>query len=325
LWQENTLLHQVSVPFAGRELCTGILQRKPSFIRFLLPPSFTAQIPDDEARLRQDPNFTSWLDNCLRSASDDLLSERLPIYRADQNPQLLEFISLMAVGFGGLYHYLGVILRALHSSGDLLKRAPMPVYVGGNGARFLNWLDESGSFGARCEADLLLERLQRRSCEFEQESVGVASTTLSGAYKDETACGLISQGVNLRGDFDPRDEAMVSGEELRINDSRFGTLDRVVPPAEGKVLTYDLCNLSELRRFVQSYDEAISGCRITSLLPIRKLTSLESLWHEVETEVRSLCLEKVGSDASELELEPGFILGLRALMRTLSSQWSARH
>jgi hypothetical protein len=132
--------------------------------------------------------------------------------------------------------------------------------------------------------------------------------------------------VNLRGDFDPRDEAMVSGEALRINDHRFGPLERVsLPLEEGEVTDYGLGDLSELRRFVEHYDDAIGSCRITSLLPIRKLTRLESLWHEVETEVRSLCLEKVGRDVSELEPEPGFILGLRALVRTLAHQWAERH
>ena len=128
----------------------------------------------------------------------------------------------MAVGFGGLYHYLGLILRALDQAGVISSRVPTPVYLGGNGARFLNWLDPSGVFSRGCDSDQLLEVLQRKSAGFNDAIDAAASTTLSDAYKDETACGLISLGKNLRGDFDPRDELMFAGEAMQINEQLFG-------------------------------------------------------------------------------------------------------
>ncbi len=326
IWQDNSLLHQVSVPFAGRNICTSILQAKPSFIRFLFAPGITGDIADDDAKLRQDPNFNSWLDNCLRYESDELLRDRMPIHRAEQDRKLIEFVSLMAVSFGGLYHYLGLILKALAREGRLRKQGPVPVYLGGNGARFLNWLDESGAFSKGCDADQLMEVLQRKSfgC-LEDSPGGAASTTLSNAFKDETACGLISQGVNLQGDFDPRDELMFSGEELVINGKVFGALERVdIPEDINTVESYELVSLTELRQFVNNYDEALNSARINSLLPIRKLISLDSLWDEVETQVRALCLERVNKEISDLEPEPGFVIGLRALSHTLARQWAER-
>jgi hypothetical protein len=44
----------------------------------------------------------------------------------------------------------------------------------------------------------------------------------------------------------------------------------------------------------------------------------------VETEARSLCLAKLGQEASDLEPEPGFILGLRALTNCLGRVWAER-
>ena len=35
VWQENKLLHQVSIKFAGQDICTRVMQLKPSFIRLL--------------------------------------------------------------------------------------------------------------------------------------------------------------------------------------------------------------------------------------------------------------------------------------------------
>lgn len=326
IWQDNSLLHQVSVPFAGRDICTKVLQKKPSFIRFLFTPQSTEEMATDEAKLRQDPNFNSWLDNCLRYESDELLLERMPIHRSEQNKQLLEFVSLLAISFGGLYHYLGLILRALAKEGSLRKKSAMPVYIGGNGARFLNWLDESGAFSSGCDADQLMEMLERKSAGFDPASKSPARSTLSHAFKDETACGLISTGMNLHGDFDPRDELMFAGEELIINDLSFNSLDRVrIPPDLTTVEKFEINSLTELQSFVQNYDEALGHLRITTLLPIRKLTSLDSLWDEVETQVRAICLQRINKEINDLEPEPAFIIGLRALGNVLARQWSDKY
>ena len=154
---------------------------------------------------------------------------------------------------------------------------------------------------------------------------GKASTTLSDAYKDETACGLISSGVNLIGDFDPRADVMVCGSTLVVNDLTFEAGDRVeLPHTMSEIERYELPNLDAIRAFVDHYDESIAELRIRSLMPIRQLCDLDTLWAEVETEVRSLCLAKVGQEASDLEPEPGFILGLRALTNTLGRLWAER-
>ena len=325
IWQENSLIHQVSVPYAGRQICSQLLQRKPSFLKWLFPASLTADINDDEARARQDRNFSSRLDNIMRYGSEDLLCDRLPVLRGENSAQLEQFISLLALSFGGIYHYLGTILRGLDGESRLLRPAPMPVYVGGNGGRLINWLDQSGRFSPGCEADQLMARLQQLSAGF---APGPAATTLSDAYKNETACGLISTGVNLKGDFDPRDELMFSGEQLEINGLSFGPTDRVnlaaLPDADTLVSSYGLGSLEELKRFLTNYDAAIQSCRITGLQPVRRLCQLDTLWAEVETEVRSLCLERQGCERAELEPEPGFMLGLRALTNTLGRLWAER-
>jgi hypothetical protein len=172
----------------------------------------------------------------------------MPIHRAEQNEQLLGFVSLMAIGFGGLYHYIGLILKALAKEQRLRKQAAMPVYIGGNGARFLHWLDESGAFSKGCDGDLLFETLQRQSTGFASGSKGSAGTTLSQAFGDEIACGLISKGMNLQGNFDPRDEVMIAGEQLIINGLVYNPLDRVsIPPEMNSVESFALGSLDELK------------------------------------------------------------------------------
>ena len=325
IWQDNTLLHQVSIPFAGRDICTRVMQLKPSFIRLLFTAGSAGDIGNDEAKLRQDPNFNSWFDNCLRYETDALLKDRIPILRDQQEKQLIEFVSLMSVSFAGIYHYLGLILRGLQKEGALKKQTAMPVYMGGNGARFMNWLDESGSFFKGCDSDELMEAIQSMSAGFAEGSGSNASTTLSNAFKDETACGLISKGVNLKGVFDPRQDRMFAGESLTINSSTYGALDRVTEPEDGTVKTYELASTDELKRFISNYDEALNKLQLTSLLPITKLTKSTRLWSEIGTEIRKACLERVDKEFNDLEPEPPFISGLKAFTRVLSREWAERY
>jgi hypothetical protein len=186
----------------------------------------------------------------------------------------------------------------------------------------VNWIDASSRFQRDGEIDRLLESIQVKSSGCD---AGRANTSLSEAYKDETACGLISEGMNLSGDFDPREDVMVCGAILCVNNLEFGVDDRVQIPHElARIERYELQDLSSLKQFVSSYDASLKELRIRNLLPISQLCVLDSLWAEVETEVRSLCLAKVGLDASDLEPEPGFILGLRALTNSLGRLWADR-
>jgi hypothetical protein len=327
IWQENKLLHQVSVPFAGRDISTQLLRRKPSFLKqlFQFRPGLTADIPDDEARARQDRNFTSRLDNIMRLGSDDLLSGRLDMMANQESAlkvPLQQFLSLLSVSFGGMYYYLGQVQKVLRTEGKMSRNTPTEVYLGGNGGRLLNWIDASSGFQNGGELDQLLEMLQVKSSGCDAAK---ASTIMSDAYKDETSCGLISSGVNLIGDFDPRDDVMVCGAQLTINNITFKADQRVkLPHSMGEIERYELPDMDSLRSFVENYDESIAELRIRSLLPIKELCNIDALWDAVQVEVRSLCLEKIGKEANDLESEPGFIISLRALNNTLGKLWAER-
>jgi hypothetical protein len=118
---------------------------------------------------------------------------------------------------------------------------------------------------------------------------------------------------------------MFAGETLNINGRTYGSLERVTEPDEGTVTTYELANTDELRRFIANYDEALKKLQLTSLLPISKLTTPTKLWAEIETEIRKACLERVDKEFNDLEPEPPFISGLKALSRLLSREWAERY
>jgi len=323
IWQENRLIHQVSIPYAGRDISTHLLKRKPSFVKRLFPPSLTKEINDDEARARQDKNFTSRLDNIMRYGYGDLSNGLYILLNQESaiKTPLAQFIGLIAISYGGLYHYLGIIQRVLRTEGKLSRNIPTPVYVGGNGARLINWIDESTEYQKGGDIDKLFEMLQVKAARCTN---GRAATMLSDAYKDETACGLISDGVNLSGDFDPRSDHLISGASVQINELSFGAEDRVESPSGTVITRYLLPDLSSIKEFVHSYDNSLAELGIRHLLPVTKLGSEEHFWQDVELEARSLCAAKEGLDASDLEPEPAFILGLRALTNTLGRIWADR-
>ena len=105
----------------------------------------------------------------------------------------------------------------------------------------------------------------------------------------------------------------------------FEASERVnLPHTMDTVDRYDLPDLEAIRTFVEHYDESVAKLRIQSLMPIKDLCDFDTVWSDVETEVRSLCLAKIGKDTNDLEPEPGFILGLRALNNTLGRLWAER-
>ena len=97
-----------------------------------------------------------------------------------------------------------------------------------------------------------------------------------------------------------------------------------MPMDMNRVESYELGSLNELQHFVSNYDEALATASIKTLLPIRKLASLETLLDQVEIEARSFCLERVNKYNFDLRPEPGFVTGLRALSNILARQWAER-
>ena len=89
--------------------------------------------------------------------------------------------------------------------------------------------------------------------------------------------------------------------------------------------TYELASTDELKRFIANYDEALRKLQLTSLLPVAKLTNPTRLWSEIDTEIRKACLERVDKEFNDLEPEPPFISGLKALSRVLSREWAERY
>ena len=192
IWENNCLVHQCSVQLAGRDIFSQFIKLDPIFAeeKFELDPQ--------EWKGLDSGAFSAKLDVWLRYRSEQWLAENRISQR--RNPEFQGLIRLMTIGIAGLYYYVGILLKVLHSEvlideeGNVVKDKEgnivslykkgkiTPVYIGGNASRFLKWLDARGKFDRNSEINLLFSRMLSKASSFKDTQ---ETTFLSWNPKDE--------------------------------------------------------------------------------------------------------------------------------------------
>jgi hypothetical protein len=158
---------------------------------------------------------------------------------------------------------------------------------------------------------------------FTDAPTGIALTTVSKDFKDETAFGLISPGRDITHNPSPED-GFIAGETVMIAGKIFSPLDRItLNDLKASLGTnYQIKpELEQLRDFVKVYDQILLN--MESLKPIHELETNQSLlWNRVEGFIRDECKERAKiTDSKALEPEPPFITGLKALLKALTESF----
>ena len=338
LWQGSDLIHQVSVPFAGQHICTRILDHHPEFTARLLNRTLLYGGESNNQRMagqRMESNRLSLIDNYLRFSNDVLFGDGKKLrrqrgqVRAERDQALEELISLMSLAMGGIYHYLGFIVRCLYDREILKKGSPMSVYVGGNGGRFLHWLDPTAQFNEDSKLNQWLSRIQAFAINSNMDKFSGGETHLSDKLKDEAAIGLVVNAPHLTG-LDKLNQPF-SGEALRINDYGFAAeepIDLSIFGDNETVEKIELLNLKELQRYVEGMAKAMEGIKDDlQLTPLVRASDLEgNLGERVLCRASDLCDKHRGQAGArtvdELSDVPGFFFGLRALVEELTEDWA---
>ncbi|MCY4173547.1 MAG: hypothetical protein OXF25_05700 [Cyanobacteria bacterium MAG CAR3_bin_5] len=335
LWQGSRLIHQVSVPFAGQHICTKILDYRREFASDLLDKSLTSM--QRSSGQTMESNRLSLIDTHIRFKSEILLKKELPNRRSprlsERDRTLEQFISLMALATGGLYYYLGFIIRCLHKQRILSKLSCMSVYVGGNGGKLLRWLDPICQFDEDSQINIWLSRIQSAAINLSsgKSNEREGTTYLSEQFKNEVAIGLVVDKPHLRG-FNSLESNPFSGESLCINGYEFAAeqpIDLSKIGHDEPVTAMKLLNLKELQRYVQSMVQAMDGIKNDLQMdPLVKASDLEgSFGEKVLAHAQNLCDQHLGDPKNPRKLgdflvEPGFCLGLRALVEVLAKEWA---
>ena len=336
LWQESKLIHHVSVPFAGQHICTKVLDYRPGFASDLLGKSLTSM--QESSGQTMELNRLNLIDNYIRFESDDLLNNTLPRRRSDKRDKTLEqFISLMALATGGLYHYVGLIVRCLYENKKLRKGSCVSVYVGGNGGKLLHWLDPTCQFNQDSQVNRWLSRIQASAIDLNNDESD-EETHLSEKFKDEVAIGLVVDQPHISDPdgLESKPPPPFSGESLCINDRNFAAEDPI-DLSDNKFFNHDdnvktmkLLNLKELQRYVRGMVKAMEGLRADlQIHPLVKETDLEgALGKRVLEHAHNLCDRNLGDRKNpkkigDFSVVPGFFLGLQALIEVLAEDWAA--
>ena len=349
LWQGSRLIHQVSVPFAGQHICTKILDCRQEFaFSLLLDKSKALTSMQRSSGQTMESNRLSLIDNYIRFQSEippenkkfenedmppllENMSRRRSPGQSGRDKTLEQFISLMALATGGLYHYLGFVVRCLYKRKTLQKGSCMSVYVGGNGGRFLHWLDPTCRFHQDSKINTWLSRIQSSAINLNNDEPA-EGTYLSEKFKDEVAIGLVVDRPHLNG-LNGSESNPFSGESLCINGYEFAAeqpIDLSHIDHDEPVKAMKLLNLKELQRYVRGMVQAMEGLRgDLQMSPVVQASDLEGvLGEKVLARAQDLCDQHRGDPRhpktmGNFSVEPGFFLGLRALVEVLAKDWAA--
>ena len=316
IWQDNALLHQCSVKFAGRDLLSNFLELNPSFIakRF-------EREPNEWVGLRGG-GFHAKLDVLLRWESEEWLKRKRPTLT--EEPDMEGLIRLMALGIGGLYYYVGLLIKVLRAQGTYTRDYATPVYLGGNGSRLLHWLDATGRFNAHSEVSLFLSRILSRGANIQDTK---EETRLSSRPKDEVACGLVLDATKLEGLTLHSPDELIPGEAYLVNGQPRSWDQPMVIMDD--IETFDIPNLDNLNTFLYEFHKALRELRIEGIrhLPGYKLSTEfddnAKIWQGTKRSLDRIMKEsQMKGDPTRIQMQPPFILGLKALLEYLGKEWA---
>jgi hypothetical protein len=327
IWQENTLVHQASVPYAGRNMFHRILRDNLAFVGDIF--GLSVQDSDDfRSEFKTVSNFNSALDLYLRANANEILTDGYVM--SSNKPRNREFRTLVALAWGGLYHYLGLLHKYLqHPSEKLLLQTEnvTSILVGGNGARFLNWLSPSGRYTANSEINDLLRGILVKSSGLQPYP---DLMTLSTKPKEE-ACGGLSvlpSTTKLKGLSQKQKDYPFWGESCTINGKDFAPEDRLMLLDTWQTIDdFRITSFTELENYISNFNKIIADESIEEIDQLRDFHQgglfqmKDSIKRLLTDSVRDACIKKHGPIA-EFEPEPAFLLTLRCFIGVLADQWS---
>jgi hypothetical protein len=267
-------------------------------------------------------NFDAYLDSYLRLKGSSVL-ERLR--NASNTDSIQKFRGLLALSYAGLYYYIGLVLRYLNQDGAT------PVYLGGNGSRFINWIDPDGQYSESSEVNQLLAYILAKAGGFCTDDR--RDTIVSVNPKQEAAGGLIVDKTQLKGLSTSTPEAYAGigmKFETDIGAITFKPEDELVLPEEcQEINSIAIEDFSEIGNFIEVFNEAIRVCGIRDIVsPIAAKSGAEALTEisfDLGNEVKQLLnsrRSKGGGSRQNYEPDPGFIVAHKGLLRVLAKRWA---
>lgn len=315
IWQEGALIHQCSVRLAGKHIFSQFMEMNPGF----LVKKFGE---DHDSWNLQGFNFFVKLDSFMSRESEKWLQDSRDKHTGE--PEFQGLMQLMALGVGGLYYYIGLILQTLHQEQKYTCGEATPVYLGGNGSRLLHWLADGGTFNNNSPVDDYFTAMLSIASGF--DNIGISSC-MSSRPKDEVACGLVLGGIKLGGLDAKAADPMIAGEGFEVNGQTYDWNSRM-DLKDDDITEISIGELTQLTKFLNSYHQIVKESGLEYFLPpvdgyqvSDNIADNNAFFRPVYRNLKASVLRMRGN-RDDIRIEPPFILVLKSLLTVLGDRWA---
>lgn len=324
--ESNRLLYQCSIQLAGYDLLTQFMEANPAFLvkHFGVDKKEWADIKTDK--------FASKFDVLLRQDSEVLLKKN-PQTIASKDREFQELLQLIALGSSGLYYYIGILLRVLHTERKYRKGEITPVYLGGNGSKIFHWLAAGGRYRENSLINQLFRQMLLLGSGWEMPE-GDVTIYLSEDPKAEVSCGLVLSGKTdktlLKGWDDKKliEDTLIAGEFCQVNGQEVTPYERM-PLISDQMTIENFFQVNDsfkkLKEFVTGFNEFVEQSKTMKELGIKPIIVDNKDYKDVSTEVERHILNFKDKKGADLRPEPAFTLALKKLLKVLGKRWVKSH
>ncbi|WP_263384338.1 hypothetical protein [Granulicella arctica] len=318
LWsndKENnaSLMAHLSVKFAGRDIFLEAVRNKPEVLK-ILDPTLSINLPD---RVKNLDAYNAQLDALISSRGDKML-DGLP--GNEEDPVVKELLSIMTAGLCGIGFYTGLLTGRLAQVGVYVPQERLPLFVGGNGSRLLEWcaikyFKPEMTFYKKLAASVLA------GCRVgAPEVTAKVEITLSPKPKEEVAYGLVAYGHGSENELQISEDYTnpMAGESFEIRGAPNGLWSETPTAASvrAKAVKVDP-TMPTFRLFLTS-----AGIRVSNRTLTRVADRINDQLATMGTEAAKL----QGADADQhaldpLRKEPIFIMAVKALLHLPIGEW----
>lgn len=342
IWGEHNntikLIHQCSLRLTLEHLFSNITLCDPKFLHEI-------KLISHSVNLYQFSHSSFYREIFMFVRSDNvkhwLIKERENLIG---NEKFYNYLQILAIGFAGLHYYIGLILRVIYRDSQEYKVSlsnismPINVYLGGNGASFVNWLSDTGRFEDSQVGNLFTAMMRYGSLD-----LPIGDIYLSRLLGDEIACGLAVSTKELF-DADKIENGLVAGEPFSVNAQKFDWSSFIKFDSKVEIVNYltivrkpeDFVSLPQFLYWFHKHLELNPNISIPPLkgysLGDPNKTDQENLantvednmqfWNQVVRKLRRNLIVEEGTTTASINLEPPFILSLKALIEVLSEEWA---
>ncbi len=316
IWEDNKLCWQTSIRFAGRTIFLDLLKHNPNFLeKFNVSDDVIPMLNNASKSGKFYSQADTWINEWINN-SEDGLEGKFAVYGGQIKDT--SFIPFITLGVSGLLYYVGLILNYLGEYKDFEPKMPN-VYIGGNGARILHWLD-NGNFKQGSESNRHLKEIIIAASGFNPNDIFTLNITPQP--KHEAAAGLVDKTTIL--EVTEKEFGILAGEDFVAGEGVSGeencSWKTILTDEEfGKHLK-SRNKLPQIEKFIEvfnsSFGKSLGAPMILDPELGKELTSDLNDWFRRQEQ---LALQ---TDKKLIIVEPIYIKALEKLLERKTKEWA---